>query len=345
MFFSQYLLKILLLQLLTSFWLPTAGPPPSLEFEKNSLAEKMTEKAAAEQTGGDRLILAPLHPDDFRTLPLALSRSEREPRRREDAADFNLKALSAQAAYVMDSETNKVLFAYRENEKRSIGSLTKLMTALVFLETRPDWDKIITIEENDSGQGRLYLAEGEIATVRVLFNVALVSSSNNATLALARSTGLLLEEFTARMNAKAREMGLFNTHFTEPTGLDPANQSTAREVTLFLKAALSEKLIKEAVGQKKYSFQLSNGQRRQTDSTNLLLFEKFPQGKLKSVIGGKTGFVEEAGYCFAFAAENEAGRQIITVVLGSGSHFSRFSEAKALAQWAFGVYEWPNKEF
>ena len=342
MFFSQYFLKILLLQLLTSFWLPSAGPPSLLlEMKERALVEQTTEKAAAEQIGGDKLALASPSADVLKSLPLALSRLEKEPRRQEGAADFNWKSLTAQAAYVMDSETNLSLFAEQENDIRAIGSLTKLMTALVFLETSPDWDKVVTIEENDSGQGRLYLAEGEIATVRVLFNVALVSSSNNATLALARSTSLSLEEFTTRMNAKARVMGLVSTHFIEPTGLDPANQSTAREVVLILKAALSEKMIRETVSQKKYDFQLENGRSRVADSTDLLLSENFPQGKMKSVIGGKTGYVEEAGYCFAFAAENEEGHQIITVVLGSETHFSRFSEAKALTRWAFEAYEWP----
>ncbi len=345
MFFSQYFLKILLLQLLTSFWLPSAGPPSLLlEMKERALVEQTAEKAAAEQVGGDKLELAPPSADVLRSLPLALSRSEKEPRRQEGAIDFNWKSLTAQAAYVMDSETNLPLFAEQENDIRSIGSLTKIMTALVFLETQPDWDKVVTIEENDSGQGRLYLAEGETATVRVLFNVALVSSSNNATLALARSTGLSLEEFMARMNAKAQVMGLADTHFTEPTGLDPANQSTAREVVLLLKAALSEKMIRETVSQKKYNFQLKNSRPRVADSTDLLLFEKFPQGGIDRIIGGKTGYVEEAGYCFAFAAENEKGHQIISVVLGSGTHFSRFSEAKALADWAFKAYEWPGGE-
>lgn len=307
--------------------------------DKRSLIEETAEKAAAGQLGGDLLIPSPF----AYHLPLAGSREDKKPQRRIEVADFEIQKLTAQAAFIMDKETQTPLFALQANEPRPIGSLTKLMTALVFLETHPDWEKVMTLEEGDGRQGRLYLTEGESATIKDLFHTALISSSNNATMVLVRSTGISPEEFVIKMNEKAQQLGLRQTFFSEPTGLDPANRSTAKEVAWLLKTALAEKSIQEAVIKKSYSFQLAGqGEWRKVKSTNLLLSSNFSSEEIAKINGGKTGFVDEAGYCFAIEAEDKDGHQIIAVVLGSNTHFSRFSEARAAAEWAFRAYEWPE---
>lgn len=314
---------------------PTA---PVAILNNQVMREQMAENAAAGQIGGDRLAISALHP---KTLPLALSRSERAPQRKPDAADFDATKVTFKSAFVMDEDTENQLFADNENETRSIGSLTKLMTALVFLDTAPQWDKVVTIEAADGSQGRLNVVEGEQITVKDLFHVSLISSSNNAMMALARSTGLPLEEFVKKMNVKAVDLGLKQTKFTEPTGLDPANQSTAKEVAWLLKFALLEKTIQEIVAKKNYTFRLMpNGPLRSISSTNVLLSERLPRGAVK-IIGGKTGYVDEAGYCFAVASADKDGHQVIAVVLGSDTHYGRFSEARALVGWVFGAYLWP----
>lgn len=317
---------------------------PVAVLNNQAMREQIAEKAAAEQIGGDRLIISAA---PTKTLPLALSRSERAPRRQPEVADFDIRKATFKSALVIDGDTENQLFAFNENETRSIGSLTKLMTALVFLDTLPQWDKIVMIEAADGSQGRLNVVEGEQVTLKDLFNVSLVSSSNNATMALARSTGLPLEEFVKKMNAKAVDLGLKQTKFIEPTGLDPANQSTAKEIAWLLKFALSEKIIQEAVAKKNYTFRLMpNGPARSISSTDVLLSERLPVGVAK-VIGGKTGYVEEAGYCFAVALADKDGHQIIIIVLGSDSHYGRFSEARALTEWVFKAWEWSKigKEF
>ncbi|HBV57863.1 MAG TPA: hypothetical protein DEB73_01170 [Candidatus Magasanikbacteria bacterium] len=337
---SQFLFKTFIWQAFIFLGLSGGGFPtaPVSVLNNQSMREQMAEKAAAEQIGGDSLIISAA---PIKTLPLALSRSERAPQRKSNTGDFDIKKNTFKSAFVMDEDTENQLFADNENEVRSIGSLTKLMTALVFLDTTPQWDKIVAIEAADGSQGRLNVIEGEQATVKDLFHVSLISSSNNATMALARSTGLSMEEFVKKMNVKAVDLGLKQTTFTEPTGLDPANQSTAKEIAWLLKFALSEKAIQEVVVKKNYVFNLMpNGPARSISSTNVLLSERLPVGAIK-IVGGKTGFVEEAGYCFAVALENKDGHQIITVVLGSDTHYGRFSEARALVEWVFSSYAWP----
>lgn len=340
MFFTQYFLKIIVWQAILSLGLgSTTMPSASLISEKKPLAEE----AAAEQVGGDQAVLSPFHPAVFKTLPLAANKEGLRPQRNFQP-DFNQGLLTAKSALVLDKTSETQLFSLNAEEQRPIGSITKLMTALVVLENKPDWDKIIIMEAEDGNQGRLYLSEGDSATVRDLFYTSLVGSSNNATMALARSAGISLEEFVRKMKAKARQLGLFQTEFTEPTGLDPENKSTAREIALLLKSALAEEAIKEAVLLKNYSFQLKGtNEKRRIVSTDLLLSQGIDKGLIKRINGGKTGFVEEAGYCFVMEAEDKEGHQVIVAVLGSQTHWTRFSEAKALAEWAFRAYEWLEK--
>ena len=231
---SQFLFKTFIWQAFIFLGLSGGGFPtaPVAVLNNKAVREQMAEKAEAEQVGGDSLIISAA---PIKTLPLALSRSERAPQRKLETADFDIRKATFKSAFVMDEDTENQLFAFNESEVRSIGSLTKLMTALVFLDTAPQWDKTVTIEAADGSQGRLNVVEGEQVAVMDLFNVSLVSSSNNATMALARSTGLPLEEFVKKMNKKAADLGLKQTKFIEPTGLDQANQSTAREIARLLK--------------------------------------------------------------------------------------------------------------
>lgn len=339
MFFSHYLFKVLIWQFVLSFSLGLTMPVSPRMLANQPLASEV----AAGQEGGDQTTISSSRSENVKTLPLAAAQKPRRPRRNLQP-DFDIKKITAQAAYAMDKETNAPLFFLKENEPRSIGSLTKLMTALVFLDNKPDWEQVMTIEEGDGRQGRLYLVESEKVLVKDLFHISLIGSSNNATMALARSTGLSLQEFVSKMNEKAGKLGLRQTRFVEPTGLDPANQSTAKEMAWLLKAALAEKPIQEAASQKSYSFRLvQGGTPRRIDSTNLLLAEGGCSGEISKICGGKTGFVEEAGYCFGMETEDKNQHQIIVMVLGSQTHLNRFSEAKALANWAFKAYEWPDE--
>jgi D-alanyl-D-alanine carboxypeptidase (penicillin-binding protein 5/6) len=188
--------------------------------------------------------------------------------------------------------------------------------------------------------GIAYVAPGERVSVEQLFHLSLVASANNATIALARSTGLAPEAFVEKMNEMAAAIGMHNAHFTEPSGLDPANVASARDVALLIKTALLRPEIRDVVVQDVYRFRTLGGREAAVRSTDELL-GSFLTRPPYVFFGGKTGHLDEAGYCLAAAASNLKGDRVIAVVLGSATKEQRFREVKALLHWAFDVYDWP----
>lgn len=255
--------------------------------------------------------------------------------RREITGSFE-PIIEAESALALDMKTGKILFQKNGFKKRPMASITKLMTALVFLETGPDWDKNITITQDDKvNGGRVVLLPGEVVNLKDLFKVALIGSVNSAADALARSTNLSYEEFIARMNIKAQEMDIAEAVFVEPTGIAAANQATPMNVALLLRAALKEDLIKEALVADEYSFTSVTGQSHVIKNTNKLLKSYL------DIIGGKTGYTEEAGFCLVNLVKSEVAPDgIIVVILGAASEEDRFQQNKFLSQWVFDNWRW-----
>jgi D-alanyl-D-alanine carboxypeptidase len=166
----------------------------------------------------------------------------------------------------------------------------------------------------------------------------LIASDNGATLALVHATGLSEEEFIKKMNEQALKLGLLNTKFIDPVGLSDQNVSTAREVALLAKSALTREEIRQATESKDYKFTTINGKDKEIESTDYLLFDS---GKNSfQVLGGKTGYTDRAGYCFVGRFKDESGREIISVVLNSSGKNERFKESKSLVNWVFNNYNW-----
>ncbi|HBW73653.1 MAG: Peptidase S11 D-alanyl-D-alanine carboxypeptidase 1 [Candidatus Magasanikbacteria bacterium GW2011_GWA2_45_39] len=255
------------------------------------------------------------------------------------------KEITAQSALVIDSASNAVLFKKNIDEVRPIGSITKLITALTVIDLKPNWNELVTIESKDGTQGPLVVQTGDVVSIGDLLRVGLVASSNNAISALTRSTGLTREDFVVRMNEKAAALGLSASHFVEPTGLDKENKSTASDVARLVSAAFAEEEIRRITSMTSYKFRVRNTNKmRVARSTDLLLSTSgFARTAIARVVGGKTGFIDEAGYCFAMEAEGTKKQRLIVVVLGSHDHWSRFAEAADLAAWAFKNFEWPSK--
>ena len=230
-----------------------------------------------------------------------------------------------------------------------------------------DWDKIITIKHQDQAEGAtLFVNAGEKVRVKDLFYSMLVGSANNAAKALVRSAGLCdkeeclpkrspvvlerhgrrkgwqnlsPEEFVNQMNWKVQDLGLKSTHFTEPTGLSPKNVSTAYEIALLAKKAFENEKIKEATVMDRYVFRTIGEEIRHTiRNTDKLLISFLNQDAYK-IIAGKTGYIEEAGYCLVSQVEKD-GHQVIGVVLGTESKEARFLEMKGLIWWVFENWEW-----
>src|SRR3989339_89985 len=245
--------------------------------------------------------------------------------------------VTAQSAIIVDKRTDFVLWQKNPAELRSLASLTKLMSALVFLDHNPGWQSVVTIQPGDYREGgRIYVYAGEQIFVSDLFQASLLASSNNATAALARSTGLSAEEFVNEMNLKAQSLGMAQSHFVEPTGLDPGNVTTANDLVKLIKVAFAQAEIASATSRPEFSFDVLNAPRHYTlTNTNQLV------GSYLKIEAGKTGYLDEAGYCLTSLVKGPDRQEIYVVVLGSLGEFERFQELKALAQWAFDHYYWP----
>lgn len=242
---------------------------------------------------------------------------------------------------VLDAKSGAVLFRRGAEEKAPIASITKLATALVFLDSNPDWEKEYEAGPDDRVEGGIiHLVSGDKVRIKDVFYLSLVASDNTATQALVNSTGLKPDEFVARMNFKMKELGLNNTHFVDPIGLSNDNISNALEVAKLAEAALAKPEIREATLTKKYEFSTAAGVKRTAYNTDVLL-EILPQNGIE-ILGGKTGYIDSAGYCFAGKFVNQDGRELISVVLGSNNQNLRFRWAKNLAEWTYRNYEWLN---
>jgi D-alanyl-D-alanine endopeptidase (penicillin-binding protein 7) len=229
---------------------------------------------------------------------------------------------------VVDTRTGEIVWAKNADEPRPIASLTKLMTALVFLDDpRPMTDTVTVTTSDVAGAGRSHVRSGNRVSIYDLIRCSMVSSDNAATRVLARSTGLSDAEFVERMNERARKMGLYQTHYVETTGLDPSNQSTAIDQAKLLCAALDNPVLAEISSIQQYSFRISR--RVETlNNTNRLLRSR------SDIVGGKTGFIRPAGYCLATLIGDETQPHLTTVVLGAPTNASRFSESAKLIDWA-----------
>ncbi|MFA4833876.1 MAG: serine hydrolase [Patescibacteria group bacterium] len=280
--------------------------------------------------------------EEIKKVPLAeriLPESEDRPTGPQKLFGVGDFIITAKSAAAIDRTSGVLLFAYQPDEITPIASLTKLMTALVFLDYNPGWDWPYEIKREDRREGgKIFLFLGEKVTVKDLFYLSLVASDNTATISLVRSAGLSEEEFVKKMNEKALSFGLTKTKFSDPIGLNNNNVSTAKEVAKLAKAAFSSEDIRQASLTKGYEFKTLDGKRKKISTTDYLL-DNFPANGLK-IIGGKTGYTELAGYCFAGEFAHEDSKEIVTVILGGPTSSGRFKETKDLAEWIYKNYEW-----
>jgi serine-type D-Ala-D-Ala endopeptidase (penicillin-binding protein 7) len=235
----------------------------------------------------------------------------------------------AAAAIIYDPETNEVLFEENAQELRSIASITKVMTALVFLESLADGSAPVTVERVDvSHASTTYLRAGYSVSTDQLLHLLLIGSDNAAARVLARVSPHGSDGFIARMNEKARELGLLQTHYEDPSGLLSGNVSSAFDQARLIAYAAADDRIGGLM--RKSEFDFTPVKRNvHVSSTNRLV----RQGEM-DVLGGKTGFISSSGYCLAMLIRvPQTGRQLSMVVLGARSNAARFAEAKHLYNW------------
>src|SRR3989338_899774 len=243
--------------------------------------------------------------------------------------------INAESVFLIDMARGEILFAKNADDPRPIASITKLMTALTILDSRPNWGKEAMFEKQDQRYGDIaYLLPGEKLAFEDAWKLMLVSSSNDAASLLARAAFNSEARFVEEMNKKAAAFGLRFTRFVDPTGLKAENISTAREVAALARAALSFPKIRNTVTQERFTFAPVGGAHRTVFSTDWLL-RSFKMPGVE-VFGGKTGHIEESKYNLVFAAGND-GHELIGVVLGSEDNAARFSEMNKLIKWGFSA--------
>ena len=258
----------------------------------------------------------------------------REPIKRSEE-NFNITNINS--SLVIDAESGKVLFDKNSDTQVGIASITKLATALTFLDLDLDLDVYYRVKHTDRvAGGRVYIYGGDEVRLRDLLHLSLVASANSATCALVGASGLSEQEFISKMNEKMKKLGLEKTFFYDAIGLDN-NVSTASEIAKLLKISLDNKDIANIVKKKKYEFETYAGKKRVVSSTDYLL-QKFPQNSIE-LLGGKTGFTNLAGYCFV-GKFSQGGNDVISVVLGGNTAQSRFAQTERLIEWVYDSYVW-----
>ena len=214
------------------------------------------------------------------------------------------------------------LCSHQSDQILPIASISKLVSAMVFLEHNPGWETVYRMQSTDKREGgRIYLFPGDEVTAKDLFYSALIASDNTAVIGLVNLSGLTEQEFVTAMNNKVQALGLTNTHFVEPTGLSSHNVSTAREVAKFAAAALANLEIEEAVLNSEYHFKTKQGKTKTIYSTGQPLASQVQD---LDFLGGKTGYLNDSGYCFVglFA---QAEEKIITVMLQAYSSINKLN--------------------
>lgn len=253
--------------------------------------------------------------------------------------------VNSRACVVIDRKTNSVLFGKNENSKKKMASTTKIMTATIIIEKCNLTDTIeISKKAAGTGGSRLGLKTGDKITVLDLLYGLMLRSGNDAAVALAEYAGGDINGFAELMNAKALELGLTNTHFETPHGLDSnEHYTTAYELALLSNYALNNPTFAKIVGTKNYTITI-NGSPKDLSNTNELL------GNMEGVYGIKTGFTNGANRCLVTACKKN-NMDIICVVLGGDTKKFRTIDSIKLINYVFNnfvVYDlesFVNKNF
>jgi len=277
--------------------------------------------------------------------------------------------LQAKSAVIFDVSTNQILFEKNTRTRYPIASLTKIMTGALILENGNLNDIVEITPQMITGEDvNVGLRVGEEIKVRDLLYALLVRSSNDAARALAIHQSGLIENFVELMNKKAQILGLEDTRFTNPSGLDEKkrigyklnldnnqelkltnktekstdNYSTTYDLIKLTNWALSKNLFTKIIATREIKIKSQDGKiTHNLKNTNRLIRPRFPSEKYippkgVKVLGGKTGFIDDAGYCLLTVTEKDS-HKIIYVVLNSKI---RFPETKKLIKWTTEAYNW-----
>ena len=248
-------------------------------------------------------------------------------------------AQNARSAILVDVDTGTVIFEKNSNEKVAVASLTKMMSQLLILETvesgKLKWDEIVKVSSNAAGYGgtQIYLQPGEEMSVRDLMKGISMASANDATVALAERIAGSEDNFVKMMMEHAKKLGLKNTNFVNPTGLDEANHySTAYDLSLIARELMKHEQIFEFSSLYEDYLRVDTPNKFWLVNTNKLV--RFYEG----ADGLKTGFTDNAKYCMAVTAKR-GNMRLLAIILGEDVSKVRNQETVSLLDYGFNAYE------
>ena len=233
---------------------------------------------------------------------------------------------SAASAILIDAESGRVLYEHNAHEKRYIASITKLMTALVAMESGHSLDEVVTIKKEYTGAegSSMYLKAGEELTLEALMYGLLLASGNDAALAVAGVCAGSVDAFVSRMNRRAAQLGMENTRFLNPSGLTQEGpMSTAADMARLAAACMNNETIARIVGTRSISIA-----GRSFTNHNKLLWQ------YEGCVGMKTGYTERAGRTLISCAQRN-GQRLIVVTLDDGNDWA---DHTALFDYGFSAY-------
>ena len=238
-------------------------------------------------------------------------------------------ALKSNVAYIMDSSSSDVLFEKNADNALPIASITKLMTALVVVESNQDMNEVLEVTKDDidhikNTSSRLRV--GARLTRSNMLHIALMSSENRAASALGRNYPGGLPAFVAAMNAKAKELGMSNTHYVDSNGLSSENVASARDLAKLIQAAQRYPVLCEYSTDQQYVVEPGGRALHYRNSNHLV------NNPTWDIMLQKTGYIVEAGRCLVMQARIE-GRPIIMVLLDSKTKESRLADAGRVRKW------------
>jgi len=300
----------------------TAGKPA---VRKTTTASKTTKSTTASTARSRRLRAARARA----ATQAAALRDALEPRFKFDETGNVVPDVRAEAAIIYDPENGEVLWESNSTSRRSIASITKVMTAVVFLENSPDLTREVVVERLDvRAASTTYLRAGYRVTTGDLLHLLLIGSDNAAARVLARVSPYGSQGFIDRMNAKAQELGLTSTSYADPSGLLADNESSAYDLARLITYVSGDDRIASIMRTPYYTVNAGRNQIT-IHSTNQLVMK----GDV-DVQAGKTGFISKAGYCLATLLRlPQGGPQVAVVVLGAKSNPGRFWETRHLFNW------------
>lgn len=237
--------------------------------------------------------------------------------------------LKSHAALVVDQVNSEVLFEKNSDIAAPIASLTKLMTALVVIESNQDLDEVLEVTSDDIDREKhtgSRLRVGSQLTRDDMLHIALMSSENRAASALGRNFPGGRTRFVALMNAKARALGMHDTHFVEPTGLSSDNVSSPRDLAKLVVAAHKHALIREYSTHARHTVNAGRYRLQYVNSNRLVVNPNWEIGLQK------TGYITEAGQCLVMQARID-GRPVVMVFLDSKGKYSRLGDASRIRKW------------